>query len=57
MEIASDQFYFSITLKGYFLKGYFKDEKNQKDKVVISKLDEQLQNTIKKATKKPENLP
>ncbi|TLV00071.1 SIMPL domain-containing protein [Dyadobacter luticola] len=37
MEVAPDEIYFSISLREYY-----QDEKNQKDKVIISNLEKQL---------------
>ncbi len=51
MEIVPNQFYFTIALKEFF-----KDEKNQKDKVVISTLENRLKNALKKAGLQPEDL-
>ncbi|WP_259015465.1 SIMPL domain-containing protein [Emticicia fluvialis] len=51
MEITPDEIYFAISLKEYF-----KDEKNQKDKVAIDVLEKQLIASITKAGIPRENL-
>jgi hypothetical protein len=51
MEIVPDELYFSISLKEYF-----KDEKNQKDKVTIDVLEKQLIKAVEKAGLPKENL-
>jgi len=51
MEIVPDELYFTISLKEYF-----KDEKNQKDKVAIDVLEKQLIASIIKAGIPRENL-
>lgn len=51
MEIVPDEIYFAISLKEYF-----KDEKNQKDKVTIDVLEKQLISAIIKAGFPRENL-
>lgn len=51
MEIVPDEIYFAISLKEYF-----KDEKNQKDKVSIDVLEKQLIASISKAGFPRENL-
>ncbi|TDB65849.1 SIMPL domain-containing protein [Arundinibacter roseus] len=44
IEITPDELYFTISLREYF-----KDEKNQKDKVIISTLEKQLMQAISEA--------
>jgi uncharacterized protein YggE len=44
MEVVPDEIYFNISLREYF-----KDEKNQKDKVVISTLEKQLIKAVAEA--------
>jgi uncharacterized protein YggE len=51
MEIVPDEIYFSISLKEYF-----KDEKNQKDKVTIDVLEKQLIAAVIKAGFPRDNL-
>ncbi|PLK46229.1 SIMPL domain-containing protein [Emticicia sp. TH156] len=51
MEITPDEIYFAISLKEYF-----KDEKNQKNKVTIDVLEKQLIASITKAGIPKENL-
>jgi uncharacterized protein len=51
MEVVPDELYFSISLKEYF-----KDEKNQKDKVTIDVLEKQLIASVAKAGLLKENL-
>jgi uncharacterized protein len=51
IQIVPDELYFSISLKEYF-----KDQKNQKDKVTIDILEKQLINAIAKAGISKENL-
>lgn len=51
MEIMPDELYFSISLREYY-----KDEKNQKDKVLISTLEKQLVQAIAAAGLPKESL-
>lgn len=51
LEIVPDELYFSISLKEYF-----KDEKNQKDKVALETLEKQLIEAVKSAGLPKENL-
>jgi uncharacterized protein YggE len=51
LEIVPDELYFSISLKEYF-----KDEKNQKDKVGLETLEKQLIEAVKSAGLPKENL-
>jgi uncharacterized protein len=51
MEVVPDELYFSISLKEYF-----KDEKNQRDKVTIDILEKQLIASVAKAGLAKENL-
>lgn len=51
MEITPDELYFSVSLQEYF-----KDEKNQKDKVNISTLEKQLVKAVADAGLSKENL-
>lgn len=51
IEIVPDEIYFAISLKEYF-----KDEKNQKDKISIDVLEKQLINSVAKAGIAKENL-
>ncbi len=51
IEITPDEIYFAISLKEYF-----KDEKNQKDKIAIDVLEKQLIASITKAGIPRENL-
>ncbi len=51
MEVMPDELYFSISLQEYF-----KDEKNQKDRVLISTLEKQLVQAIAAAGLPTENL-
>ncbi|MEZ4903983.1 MAG: SIMPL domain-containing protein [Spirosomataceae bacterium] len=50
-EVIPDELYFSISLKEYF-----KDEKNQKDKVGLETLEKQLIEAVKNAGLPKENL-
>ncbi len=51
IEVAPDELYFSVSLKEYF-----EDEKNQKNKVVITTLEKQLLDAVGKAGLPKENL-
>jgi uncharacterized protein len=51
MEITPDELYFSVSLREYF-----KDEKNQKDKVLISTLEKQLTKAVADAGLPKESL-
>ena len=51
MEVVPDELYFSISLKEYF-----KEEKNQKDKITIDILEKQLIASVAKAGLPKENL-
>lgn len=51
MEVTPDELYFNITLKEYY-----KDEKNQRDKVIISDLEKELVKSIATAGVAKENL-
>ena len=51
LEVVPDELYFSISLKEYF-----KDEKNQKDKVTLDILEKQLIDAVKSAGLPKENL-
>jgi uncharacterized protein len=51
MEVTPDELYFSISLREYF-----KDEKNQKDKIDLVTLEKQLIEAIKNAGLPKENL-
>jgi len=51
MEITPDELYFTVSLREYF-----KDEKNQKDKVLISTLEKQLTKAVTEAGLAKENL-
>ncbi|HEV7348319.1 SIMPL domain-containing protein [Telluribacter sp.] len=51
MEITPDELYFTISLREYF-----KDEKNQKDKVVINTLEKQLMKAVADAGLPKESL-
>lgn len=51
LEIVPDELYFTISLKEYF-----KDEKNQKDKVALETLEKQLIEAVKSAGLPKENL-
>lgn len=51
LEVVPDELYFSISLKEYF-----KDEKNQKDKVTLDILEKQLIDAVKSASLPKENL-
>ncbi|AXE19506.1 SIMPL domain-containing protein [Runella rosea] len=51
LEVVPDELYFTISLKEYF-----KDEKNQKDKVVLETLEKQLIEAVKSAGLPKENL-
>jgi uncharacterized protein len=51
MEITPDELYFSVSLREYF-----KDEKNQKDKVLISTLEKQLIKAVADAGLPKESL-
>ena len=50
-EVVPDELYFTISLKEYF-----KDEKNQKDKVLLETLEKQLIEAVKSAGLPKENL-
>lgn len=51
LEIVPDELYFTISLKEYF-----KDEKNQKDKISLETLEKQLIEAVKSAGLPKENL-
>jgi uncharacterized protein len=51
MEVTPDELYFTVSLREYF-----KDEKNQKDKVNISTLEKQLIKAVAEAGLPKENL-
>jgi uncharacterized protein len=51
LEIVPDEIYFSISLKEYF-----KDERNQKDKIIIETLEKQLIEAVKTTGLPKENL-
>ncbi|MCP1384241.1 SIMPL domain-containing protein [Runella salmonicolor] len=51
LEVVPDELYFTISLKEYF-----KDEKNQKDKIVLETLEKQLIEAVKSAGLPKENL-
>lgn len=51
LEVTPDELYFSISLKEYF-----KDEKNQRDKVPLETLEKQLIEAVKAAGLPKENL-
>ncbi|MFN8346130.1 MAG: SIMPL domain-containing protein [Spirosomataceae bacterium] len=51
LEVVPDELYFTISLKEYF-----KDEKNQKDKVSLETLEKQLIEAVKSAGLPKENL-
>ncbi len=51
MEVMPDELYFTVSLREYF-----KDEKNQKDKVLISTLEKQLIQAVTEAGLPKENL-
>ena len=51
MEVMPDELYFTVSLREYF-----KDEKNQKDKVLISTLEKQLVQAVAEAGLPKENL-
>lgn len=51
LEVVPDELYFTISLKEYF-----KDEKNQKDKVSLETLEKQLIDAVKSAGLPKENL-
>lgn len=51
LEVVPDELYFTISLKEYF-----KDEKNQKDKVALETLEKQLIEAVKSAGLPKENL-
>jgi uncharacterized protein YggE len=51
MEVMPDELYFTVSLREYF-----KDEKNQKDKVLISTLEKQLVKAVAEAGLPKENL-
>ncbi|MFN4145748.1 MAG: SIMPL domain-containing protein [Runella sp.] len=51
MEVVPDELYFTISLKEYF-----KDEKNQKDKVTLETLEKQLIEAVQKGGLPKENL-
>ncbi|GAB3178959.1 SIMPL domain-containing protein [Telluribacter humicola] len=51
MEVTPDELYFTVSLREYF-----KDEKNQKDKVVISTLEQQLLKAVAAAGLPKESL-